>query len=142
MTRQWRQARARSACIPPSYLAFRPDFLERYHGGASAQPATAASTLLLRTNASDGDAGTAVPPATEPSHFQLVAALEVEDVARLVRGRHFEAKTLDDLAGELHLFGVRCRHAARRRPQRIFQPYPDVSSHCRCHRRNRQLIAS
>src|SRR5205085_12564039 len=69
---------------------------------------------LMRATARD--AGTAVPPATEPSHFELVAALEVEDVARLVRGRHFEATTLDDLAGKLHLFGVRCRHAASRRP--------------------------
>src|SRR5215213_1640661 len=43
---------------------------------------------------------------TAGSDFQLVAALEVENLAGLVRGRHFQPETLDDLAGKLHLFRV------------------------------------
>src|SRR3954454_6134531 len=48
-------AAAASACtlrMFPSHdtpASCRTDFLERYHGGASAQPATALSTLVLRT---------------------------------------------------------------------------------------------
>src|SRR4051812_21398521 len=45
--------------------------------------------------------------APDPSHFELVAALEIEDFAGLVRGRDLEAEALDDLAGERDLLGVR-----------------------------------
>src|ERR1700686_1602947 len=76
-----------------------------------------------------------------PSHFQLVAAFQIENFTGLIGGRDFKAETFDDLAGELHLFGVRCRHSAGRRPQRVFQPDADIAAHCGCHRRNRQLIA-
>jgi hypothetical protein len=42
----------------------------------------------------------------EPSNLELVAAFQVENFARFVRRRHLEAEAFDDLAGELHLFGI------------------------------------
>jgi hypothetical protein len=84
------------------------------------------SILVLRTNARrcGREPMKALGGTTEershaylnPSNFQLVAALQIENFTGLVRGRDFEAETFDDLAGELHLLGVRCRHSAGRRP--------------------------
>src|ERR1700687_1085445 len=76
-----------------------------------------------------------------PSHFQLVAAFQVENFTGLIRRRDFKAETFDDLAGELHLYGVQCRHSAGLRPQRVFQPDADIAAHRRRHRRNGELIA-
>src|SRR6266700_4240463 len=76
-----------------------------------------------------------------PSNLQLVAALQIENLAGFVRGRNFKTEPFDDLAGERDLLGVGCRHSAGRRPQRVFESDPDIAAHCGGHRRDRQLIA-
>jgi hypothetical protein len=53
----------------------------------------------------------------EPLNLELVAAFQVEDFTRFVWRRHLEAEAFDDLAGELHLFCIRRRHAPGRGPQ-------------------------
>src|SRR5450631_2633701 len=79
---------------------------------------------------------------TKPSDFELVAALQIENFAGLVRCRHLQAEAFDDLAGERYLLGIRCRHPAWRCPQRVFKPDADIAAHGGRHRRDRELIAS
>src|SRR6267378_3567469 len=138
-------ASVRTLCMFPSLdrsVSTCADYLGRYHDAASRQPARPTAALAIRIKSARvafsrhccGGCAQAILP--EPSNFQFVAALQIENFAGLVGCRHLEAEAFDDLAGELHLLGVRCRHSAGRRPQRILEPDPDIAAHGGCHRRN------
>src|SRR5216683_3043932 len=77
-----------------------------------------------------------------PSEPDLIAALEREDLARLVRAGELEPEALDDLACSLDLHGVRLGELARADPQRIFEPDPHVTAHGGGHRGDRHLVAA
>ncbi len=56
-------------------------------------------------------------PTSSSLCFNLVAALEFQDVACLIRARNVETETLDDLPDEAHLLRVRAGEPALARPK-------------------------
>jgi hypothetical protein len=71
------------------------------------------------------------PGLSKASHFQLVAALQVENLAGFVRSRDLKPEAFDDLAGERDLLGVRGRHpagVAHSEPTRTLPPIAAIGS--------------
>src|SRR5450755_4005826 len=70
------------------------------------------------------------------------AALELQDLAGLVRGGDDETHSLDDLPHGADLRGVRLRELAGSEPQAVLQADAYVAAHRRRHGRDRQLVPS
>src|SRR3954471_21751256 len=71
-----------------------------------------------------------------------VAALELQDLAGLVRGRDLEAEALDDLARLHDLLGVRFRELAGPDLERVLETDAHVAAHRGRHGGDRQLVAA
>src|SRR4051812_22612517 len=56
---------------------------------------------------------TAEPAPPFSLNLELVAALQVQDLACFVGSRHLKPQSLDDLARQRHLLGIRRCHPAR-----------------------------
>src|SRR5581483_3390748 len=63
------------------------------------------------------------------SERDLVAALELQNLAGLVGGGDLEAQSLDDLAHLRHLLGVALGEAAGTQPQRVLEADAHVAAH-------------
>src|SRR3954454_3625880 len=84
------------------------------------------------------------PPGRERTRLEIhpVAALELQDLAGLVRGRDLEAEALDDLARLHDLLGVRFRELAGPDPERVLETDAHVAAHRGRHGGDRQLVAA
>src|SRR5690242_13461639 len=63
------------------------------------------------------------------SEPDLVAALELQHLARLVRARDGEAEPFDDLAHRAHLLRVALGELAGAEPERVLEADADVAAH-------------
>src|SRR3954471_8845828 len=79
--------------------------------------------------------------AVRRSKIHAVAALELQDLAGLVRGRDLEAEALDDLARLHDLRRVRFGELAGPDPERVLEPDAHVAAHRGRHGGDRQLVA-
>src|SRR5436190_2026740 len=68
-------------------------------------------------------------PGMTSSEIHLVAALEREDLARVVRRRDLQSESLENLAHPGHLLRVRFRKLARPDPQRVLHADAHVATH-------------
>jgi hypothetical protein len=66
------------------------------------------------------------PPASERD---LIAALEFQDLARLIGCRDVQSESFDDLSNLRYLIGVRWRELAGTDPEAVFQTHPHVAAH-------------
>src|SRR5262249_3035367 len=87
------------------------------------------------------------PPETLPlligwSKCHLVAALEGEDFARLVRGCDLKPETFEDLAHLSDLLGVRFRELAGTDPEGILHADAHVAAHGGSHRCHAHLVGA
>src|SRR5207302_8330463 len=69
--------------------------------------------------------------ASPRSEADLVAALQLQHLAGVVRRGELEAEAFDDLPGPGDLLGIRFRQLAGADPQRVLQADADVAAHRR-----------
>src|SRR4029450_864428 len=83
-----------------------------------------------------------LPLLSRRSKCHLVAALEREDFARLVRGRDVKAEPFQDLSHLGDLLGVRFSQLARAYPERILHADPNVAAYRSGNGRNPHLVGA
>src|ERR1044072_9212064 len=82
------------------------------------------------------------PGTTANSETHLAAALEHQDLARLVRGGDLQSQPLDDLPHLGDLRGVRLGELARADPERVLEADAHIAAHRGRHRGNRHLVTA
>src|SRR5258706_15331509 len=124
-----------------------PSFAARMRASGSTEPPggygeTNLTTLVGHSCALTGRASSASSASRKKLKRHIASSLELQHLARIVRGGDGEAELFQHAARLVDLLGVRFGELAAPEPQAVLETNAHVAAHHRAHRRDEHLVAA